>query len=123
MIVVDRSASMLNAGGGAFGLPQAVTQFLDFFDTSSDYIGIVSFGSSARLEMPLTTNFIIAGTNVLYDAYQIDGYNNSAVPGADPEESPTNSDYDPNYATTGVRRMKFGVKRQPMKVFDWGWNS
>ena len=56
MVVIDRSASMLQPGGGATGLPPAVVQFLDFFDTSSDYIGIVSFGSSARLEMPLTTN-------------------------------------------------------------------
>ncbi len=39
---------MLKAGGGANGLPPAIVQFLDFFDTSSDYIGIVSFGSSAR---------------------------------------------------------------------------
>ncbi len=47
MVVIDRSASMLKPGGGASGLPPAVVQFLDFFDTSSDYIGIVSFGSSA----------------------------------------------------------------------------
>lgn len=107
VIVLDRSASMLKNGGGAYGLPQAVTQFLDFFDTTSDYIGIVSFGSNARLEMPLTTNFIIAGTNILYDAYQIDDNEGAGVPGADPEEFATNSDYDPDYATTGIRRMKF----------------
>ncbi len=109
-IIVDRSSSMLKAGGGAYGLPQAIVQFLDFFDTTSDYIGIVSFGSNARVEMPLTTNFIIAGTNVLFDAYQT----NSAgfgVPGLDPEDSnvPTQSaDYDPNYAYSGIRRLKFG---------------
>ncbi len=110
MVVIDRSASMLQPGGGAFGLPQAVVQFLDFFDTSSDYIGIVSFGTSARLEMPLTTNFIYAATNILYDAYAIatNSSETNGVPGADPEEFATNSDYDIGYATTGVRRMKFG---------------
>ena len=110
MVVLDRSASMLQPGGGAFGLPQAVVQFLDFFDTSSDYIGIVSFGTSARLEMPLTTNFIYAATNVLFDSYAIatTASGTNGVPGPDPEEFTSNADYDSGYATTGVRRMKFG---------------
>jgi Flp pilus assembly protein TadG len=102
MVVIDRSASMLQAGGGASGLPPAVVQFLDFFDTSSDYIGIVSFGSNARLEMPLTTNFIVAGTNDLIDAYNTNTAGGDAIPGLDPED--TNA----GYATTGVRRLKFG---------------
>jgi hypothetical protein len=106
MVVIDRSASMLEPGGGASGLPPAVVQFLDFFDTSSDNIGIVSFGSAARLEMPMTTNFIIAGTNNLVNAYETNSY--SAEPGVDPETDPSRSVYDPNYATTGVRRLKFG---------------
>ncbi|MCE0484214.1 MAG: pilus assembly protein TadG-related protein [Methylacidiphilales bacterium] len=108
MIVVDRSASMLSTTpsiGGAYGLPQAVVEFLDFFDTSSDNIGIVSFGSSARLEMPITTNFIYAGTNVMTDAYQTNG--STGVPGVDPEQKTTNPD-NIYYATGGVRRMKFG---------------
>ena len=111
MIVLDRSASMLQPGGGAYGLPQAVVQFLDFFDTSSDYIGIVSFGTSARLEMPLTTNFIIAGTNELFDSYALatNGTQTNGVPGVDPEQlTSSGSGYDPNYATKGIRRMKFG---------------
>lgn len=107
MVVIDRSASMLQPGGGASGLPPAVVQFLDFFDTSSDNIGIVSFGSSARLEMPMTTNFIIAGTNNLIDAYETNAQGD-AEPGTDPESDSMRSDYDPNYATTGVRRLKFG---------------
>ena len=107
MVVIDRSASMLSAGGGASGLPPAVVQFLDFFDTSSDNIGIVSFGSSARLEMPMTTNFIIAGTNNLTDAYETNDLGD-AEPGQDPEAQPSKGNYDPNYTTTGVRRLKFG---------------
>jgi Flp pilus assembly protein TadG len=99
MVVVDRSGSMLSSpGGGAYGLPDAIVTFLNFFDTSSDYIGLVSFSSNARLEMPLTTNFLNAGTNVLYNSYDPTNH----VPGVDFEQS------DPNYATTGVRRMKFG---------------
>jgi Flp pilus assembly protein TadG len=107
MVVVDRSGSMLaqNNGvyGGAFGLPAAITTFLNFFDTSSDYIGLVSFSSSARLEMPLTTNFLEAGTNDLYDSYQIDN-DGSAIPGVDPEEY---TNYN-NFTTNDVRRLKFG---------------
>jgi len=104
MIVIDRSASMLQPGGGASGLPPAVVQFLDFFDTSSDNIGIVSFGTSARLEMPMTTNFIIAGTNNLTDAYETNDVGD-AEPGIDPEDYAAN---EIDYNTTGVRRLKFG---------------
>ena len=105
MVVIDRSASMLQSGGGAYGLPPAIVQFLDFFDTTSDNIGIVSFGSSARLEMPLTTNFIVAGTNNLIDAYETNAF--GGEPGVDPEQIKTNVNY-PTYLTTGVRRLKFG---------------
>jgi Flp pilus assembly protein TadG len=109
MVVLDRSASMLGTGGGATGLAPAVVQFLDFFDTSSDTIGIVSFGSSARLEMPMTTNFIIAGTNVLIDGYETNsttpGIN---APGIDKELDHTRGEYQTYYNTTGIRRLKFG---------------
>jgi hypothetical protein len=109
-VIIDRSASMLAKGGGASGLPPAIVQFLDFFDTSADNIGIVSFGTAARVEMPITTNFLIAGTNNLSDAYNT--LTNSpdpqadvpcGVPGLDPEIIT-----DPGYATNGVRRLKFG---------------
>lgn len=126
MIVIDRSASMLQPNGGAFGLASGVVTFLNFFDTTSDMIGIVSFSSNARLEMPLTTNFLVAGTNILYNTYQTNtatgtakgnGSSNGngngnghstytapyATPGVDPEQTS-----DANYATEGVRRMKFG---------------
>jgi Flp pilus assembly protein TadG len=113
MVVVDRSGSMLippaSGNPGAVGLPAAIVTFLNFFDTSADYIGLVSFGSNARLEMPLTTNFLYAATNDLYEAYDIVtntySYNGSQtwyVPGPDPEAN------QPNYYTTGVRRFRFG---------------
>jgi Flp pilus assembly protein TadG len=111
MVVVDRSGSMLFQGGGAYGLPAAVVTFLNFFDTSSDYIGLVSFSSAARLEMPLTTNFLNAGTNALYDTYQVETNVNPnvGIPGVDPEERNNVQNYT---AGTGnpppPRRMKFG---------------
>jgi hypothetical protein len=111
--VVDRSGSMLippaSGNPGCVGLAPAIVTFLNFFDTSSDYIGMVSFGSNARLEMPLTTNFLFAATNDLYEAYDIvtntysyGGSQTWYVPGPDPET------YQANYYTTGVRRFRFG---------------
>jgi len=113
MVVVDRSGSMLippaSGNPGCVGLPAAIVTFLNFFDTSSDYIGLVSFGSNARLEMPLTTNFLYAATNDLYEAYDIvtnseayGGQSSWYVPGPDPEHNAA------NYYTQGVRRFRFG---------------
>lgn len=113
MVVVDRSGSMLippaSGNPGCVGLAPAIVTFLNFFDTSSDYIGLVSFSSNARLEMPLTTNFLYAATNDLYEAYDIvtntyayGGQNTWYVPGPDPET------YQLNYYTQGVRRFRFG---------------
>ncbi len=59
--------------------------------------------------MPVTTNFLIAGTNNLIDAYNV--VTNSpattntpfGIPGMDPEIA-----FDSSYATNGVRRLKFG---------------
>ena len=118
MVVADRSGSMLippasppalpNSNPGCVGLAPAIVTFLNFFDTSSDYIGMVSFGSNARLEIPLTTNFLYAATNDLYEAYDITtnsesyGGNVWYVPGPDPEH------IEANYYTQGVRRFRFG---------------
>jgi Flp pilus assembly protein TadG len=115
MVVVDRSGSMLNTTSsttgnpGAVGLPAAIVTFLNFFQTSTDNIGLVSFGSNARLEFPLTTNFLYAATNDLYQAYTIvtnqypvNGSYSFYTPGPDPET------YQANYFTTGVRRFRFG---------------
>ncbi len=60
--------------------------------------------------MPITTNFLIAGTNNLTDAYNTQTSSPDAqqsppfgVPGLDPEIA-----YQSGYATNGVRRLKFG---------------
>jgi Flp pilus assembly protein TadG len=137
MVVVDRSGSMLvpPATGypGAVGLAPAIVTFLNFFDTSADYIGLVSFGSNARLEIPLTTNFLYAATNDLYEAYDIttnsESYGGSStwyVPGPDPEYG------QPNYYTQGVRRFRFGgqtaadegIRMALEQMMDnTGWNN
>lgn len=105
MVVVDRSGSMLSANGGAFGLPTAIVTFLNFFDTASDSIGMVSFSGNARLEFPLTTNFLTVATNNMVGSYDTNPPPNSTTgyPREDAEQST-----DPNYFTTGVRRLKFG---------------
>jgi Flp pilus assembly protein TadG len=116
MVVADRSGSMLippsSGNPGCVGLAPAIVTFLNFFDTSSDYIGLVSFGSNARLEMPLTTNFLDAATNDLYEAYDIttnsesyQGQTTWYIPGPDPEATYPNNT---SYYTTGVRRFRFG---------------
>jgi hypothetical protein len=94
---------------GCVGLAPAIVTFLNFFDTSSDYIGLVSFASNARLEIPLTTNFLYAATNDLYEAYDIttnsEAYGGQSawyVPGPDPEANGA------NYYSQGVRRFRFG---------------
>jgi Flp pilus assembly protein TadG len=113
MVVADRSGSMLippaTGNPGAVGLPAAIVTFLNFFQTSTDNIGLVSFGSNARLEFPLTTNFLYAATNNLYEAYTIvtntysyNGGNIWYTPGPDPET------FSANYFTSGVRRFRFG---------------
>jgi Flp pilus assembly protein TadG len=114
MVVVDRSGSMLvpvsnGLSPGAVGLAPAIVTFLNFFDTSSDYIGLVSFASNARLEFGLTTNFLDAATNDLYETYDIvtnseayGGVSSWYVPGKDPEYGQS------NYYTQGVRRLRFG---------------
>lgn len=69
-LVLDRSGSMLG-NGGAQALPPAVTNFLSLFDTNFDNIGIVSFSSFARMEIPLTNNFWVMGTNVMQYATNV----------------------------------------------------
>lgn len=54
MIVIDRSGSM---SGQPFIDAQAAAQsFVDFLDLSIDRVGLASFESSARLDVPLTQN-------------------------------------------------------------------
>ncbi len=56
MLVLDRSASMANAG--AWGpLQNAAVFFLSQFDNTTDNLGIVTYGSSAAVDLTLGTGF------------------------------------------------------------------
>jgi hypothetical protein len=55
-LVLDRSSSMANAGAWA-PLQNAAVFFLDQFDNTTDRLAIVTYGSSARVDLPLGTGF------------------------------------------------------------------
>ena len=55
-LVLDRSGSM-NLNGGAQALAPAVDSFLNSFDNSNDQVAMVSFSSSSRVDVAITTNF------------------------------------------------------------------
>jgi hypothetical protein len=65
-LVLDRSSSMANAGAWV-PLQNAAVFFLDQFDNTTDRLSIVTYGSSARVDLPLGTGFKTgnAGENII----------------------------------------------------------
>lgn len=61
-IVVDRSGSMVSSGSGGDGggpaLQVAVPNFVADFTQGSDYLGLISFASDARVDVPITNEFV-----------------------------------------------------------------
>ena len=55
-LVLDRSGSM-NLNGGAQALPPAITEFLGNFDDATDHVAMVSFSSTASVDVAMGTNF------------------------------------------------------------------
>ena len=55
-LVLDKSGSM-NKNGGATALPPAVTNFLSYFDDSSDQVAEVSFSTKSSIDVAMETNF------------------------------------------------------------------
>jgi len=55
-LVLDKSGSM-NKNGGATALPPAVTNFLTYFDDSTDQVAEVSFSTLSSIDVPMTTGF------------------------------------------------------------------
>ena len=55
-LVLGRSGSM-NLNGGAQALPPAVDNFLTYFDNNNDQVAMVSFSSTARVDVPIQTGF------------------------------------------------------------------
>jgi Flp pilus assembly protein TadG len=56
-LVLDKSGSM-TLNGGATALPSAVTNFLSYFDDSSDQIAEVSFSSLSTVDVSIRTGFL-----------------------------------------------------------------
>lgn len=58
MLVVDRSASLHPSRANAWGdVQQAAKFFVDQFDDSRDKVGLVSFGTGAKIDVPLGITF------------------------------------------------------------------
>lgn len=56
MMVIDRSASLKWAGAWD-DVQAAAVNFLDRFDNNRDKVGVVTFGTSANIDVPLNTGF------------------------------------------------------------------
>jgi Flp pilus assembly protein TadG len=55
-LVLDKSGSM-DKNGGATALPPAVTNFISYFDNTTDQIAEVSFSTLATVDVAMGTNF------------------------------------------------------------------
>jgi len=56
-LVLDRSGSM-SGNGGCIALPPAVDTFVGFFNEATDRASLVTFGSNARVDVPMSRPFI-----------------------------------------------------------------
>jgi Flp pilus assembly protein TadG len=60
-LVLDRSGSMLppsqSGNNGCAALPQAVSDFIDLFSEDTDRVGVASFASHAKVDVPLKQSF------------------------------------------------------------------
>ncbi len=63
-VVLDRSGSMANNGGGA-ALQYAVPLFVADFSNTLDEVAMVSFSSNATVDFPINYNFWGTGTNTI----------------------------------------------------------
>lgn len=71
-LVLDRSGSETNSGGGA-ALPVAVPRFLQYFVQGIDYISLISYASSSSLDVPATRQFITPIDNAVDNLVFIGG--------------------------------------------------
>jgi hypothetical protein len=55
-LVLDSSGSM-NKNGGGNTLPNAVSNFIDFFDDLNDRVAMVTFSSNSKVPVSMRTNF------------------------------------------------------------------
>jgi Mg-chelatase subunit ChlD len=64
MIVMDRSRSLVDSGACA-PLKAAAINFMDKFAEGRDYLGLVTFATSSRVDLPLQTTFKTTVRNTL----------------------------------------------------------
>jgi Flp pilus assembly protein TadG len=55
-LVLDRSGSMTDYGGAA-KMPEAVTNFLSYFDDTRDEVAMVTFSTTVSVDVPMPTTF------------------------------------------------------------------
>lgn len=70
-LILDRSGSM-QINGGWSALPPAVQSFIGFFDDNLDQVGMVTFSSIPKVEVPIQTYFtspIMTATNKMTKSY------------------------------------------------------
>jgi Flp pilus assembly protein TadG len=71
-LILDRSGSMGNNGGGA-ALPGAVSAFINFFDDNIDMVALISFSSTTNLNVSMRQPFkslvTTAANNLNFDGY------------------------------------------------------
>jgi len=63
-LVLDRSGSM-TSNGGSTALPPAVTTFVNYFDNTNDEVAMVSYASSAGVDVAINYNFKTPITNAV----------------------------------------------------------
>jgi Flp pilus assembly protein TadG len=73
-LILDRSGSMANNGGGT-ALKSAVPSFVNDFDNTLDSVTMISYASHARVDFAIATNFKTPITNL------INGWNNNTFTG------------------------------------------
>jgi Mg-chelatase subunit ChlD len=78
MLVLDRSGS-LNLAGAWEAVQASSVNFLSFFDNNGDRLGIVSYGSGARVDLPLNFGFKTdnVGANIINSMASTGGTNSA----------------------------------------------
>ena len=62
-VVLDRSGSMAGNGGQA-ALQSAAPTFVNYFNNTTDQIGMVSYASNAKVDFSIANHFLDAGTGI-----------------------------------------------------------
>ncbi|MDP8979060.1 MAG: VWA domain-containing protein [Acidobacteriota bacterium] len=78
VLVLDRSGSM-TASGSCGPMKQAAINFINSFAETRDYIGVVTFSTSAYANFPISTNNFKSQTSTIINSMVCDGSTSSAA--------------------------------------------